>query len=135
MEQKNFMSWGEFEEFTRDILENFDFLVEFRKVFEFRGRKYEIDVVGHRKDLILCLDCKLYKKGKSRVSALKRQARIHYERTKALEKLEGKRCIPIVVTFLDDSLLFEENCIFVPVEKLNDFLNNLDFYLEELNVL
>ncbi len=132
--KEQFSSWQEFEEFVKNILEHFDFEVEFRKVFR-TDRKYEIDVIAYGKRFILCFDCKLYGQKRSRVSSLRREARKHFIRTKEFEKLHKKPCIPIIVTFFDDALLFEEGCIFVPYFKLNNFLNNLDVYLEEFGII
>lgn len=128
-----FKTWQEFEEFTKDVLDKHGFETEFRKVFS-TERKYEIDIVAYSRGLILCLDCKLYGKHRYRASSLKQQARLHKERVQEFRKKTGQKCIPIIVSFLDDNLLLEEGCLFVPVEKLNDFLNNIVFYLEELGL-
>jgi hypothetical protein len=125
------LTWQEFEEHIRHILSHHDFGVGFRKVFKAGGRGYQIDVVGYRKDLCLCIDGKKYGRGRHRASSLKAEALKHYDRCQAHEGAYGIRSIPVIVSWLDDSLTYENGCFFVPVALLNDFLLNLDAVLEE----
>jgi hypothetical protein len=127
------ITWQEFEERTRDVLSAHDFKVKFREVFRTEQQGYQIDVVGYRKDLCVCLDAKRYTKGHHRASALREQARHHYYRCIAHEKKFGIRSIPVIVSLIDDSLMVENGSIIVPFDALNDFLLNLDQYLEELS--
>ncbi|MCD6367525.1 MAG: hypothetical protein J7L45_00390 [Candidatus Aenigmarchaeota archaeon] len=131
----HFSSWQEFEKFVKDVMEKFGYEVDFRKVFFSNGRRYEMDVVGYGKDFVLCIDCKLYGAGRHRISQLRREARKHYERVKEFEKIEGKISIPIIVTFWEEPLITEEGCMFVPITKINDFLRNVYFYLEEFGFM
>lgn len=126
------LTWQEFEEYIRDLLEHHDFEVRFRKVFKTPERGYQIDAVACRPGLCLCIDGKKYGRGRPRSSSLKEQAKLHYERTCAYEEAEGVRCIPLIVSWLDDSLMVENGCIFVSIDRLNDFLLNLEAILEEL---
>ncbi|WP_230739202.1 restriction endonuclease [Methanooceanicella nereidis] len=124
------LSWQEFEEYIRDVLSHHDFVVKFRKVFKTPERGYQIDVVGLRNDLCLCIDCKKYGRGRHRSSSLKTEAKKHYDRCVAHEEAFDVRSIPIIVTWLDDNLMIENGCVFVPSHMLNDFLLNLDSYLD-----
>ncbi|MFB6088759.1 MAG: hypothetical protein ABEK36_03205 [Candidatus Aenigmatarchaeota archaeon] len=132
--ENDFGSWQEFEEYTRNILEKFRFEVEFRKVFKDPERKYEIDVIGRGKQFIICIDCKFYK-NKGRVNALRKEAKKHIEKVHRLKDLEdeNKDYIPLIITSLDDSMLIENSCLFIPHFKLNNFLNNIHIYLDKLN--
>lgn len=134
MEEK-FNSWQEFEEFVKGVLKRHNFKTEFRKVFSDEKRKYEIDVVGYHPRFILCLDCKFYGKGRKRRGRLKREGKKHSEKVKALEKIQDKKCVPILITFLNDELILDESCLYIPAEKLNDFLNNIYSYLEEFGFI
>ena len=125
-----FSSWQDFEEFARDVLVEHNFDVSFRRVFSNEKRKFEIDVVGERLEFFLCIDCKLYGKGRPRVSSLKAEARKHSQRTREFARLNGKKSIPALVTFFDDDLRREEGCIFIPHDKLNSFLLNIEYYVE-----
>jgi hypothetical protein len=126
------LSWQEFEEYIRDLLEYHDFEVQFRKVFRTPERGYQIDVVAVGRGLCLCIDGKKYGRGRHRSSSLKGQAKLHYERCLAHERAFGIRSIPVIVSWLDDSLMYENGCIFVPIDRLNDFLLNLDTYLSDM---
>jgi hypothetical protein len=126
------LTWQEFEELLRDILDQHDFDIQFRKVFRHGGRGYQIDVVGYRKDLCLCIDGKKYGRGRYRASSLKTEALKHYNRCCAHEEAFGVRSIPVIVSWIDDNLVMENGCIILPVHMLNDFLLNLDFILDEL---
>lgn len=126
------LSWQEFEEYIRDLLEHHDFEVQFRKVFRTPYRGYQIDAVASRKGLCLCIDGKKYGRSRRRSSSLKEQAKLHYERCMAHEDLSGVRSIPLIVSWLDDDLMVENGCIFVSIDRLNDFLLNLDAYLDEM---
>jgi hypothetical protein len=55
----------------------------------------------------------------------------HFERCRAHEEALGIRSIPVIVSWIDDSLMFENGCFFVPVAMLNDFLLNMDAALDE----
>lgn len=133
---KNFNTWQEFEEFVRDILENHNIKVEFRKVFSDGKRKYEIDIIGSSSRYVLCFDCKFYGKGRRRVNRLRQEARKHIEKVKQFNniKKDNRIYIPVIVMFLDDSLLNEEGCLFVPYFKLNNFLKNIESYIEMLEI-
>jgi len=126
------LSWQEFEEYIRDLLAHHDFKVKFRKVFKTPERGYQIDAVACRPDLCLCIDGKKYGRSRPRSSSLKEQAKLHYERCVAHEQKYGVKSIPLIVSWLDDSLMFENGCIFVSIDRLNDFLLNLDACLVEL---
>jgi hypothetical protein len=125
------MTWQEFEELLRDIMDQNDFEVQFRKIFSHDGRRYQIDVVGYRRDLCLCIDGKKYGRGRYRAGSLKTEAKKHYDRCRAHEEALGIRSIPVIVSWIDDSLSFENGCIFVPVAMLNDFLLNMDAVIDE----
>jgi hypothetical protein len=125
------LTWQEFEELLRDILDQHDFEIQFRKIFSHGGRRYQIDVVGYRRDLCLCIDGKKYGRGRHRASSLKSEAMKHFSRCQAHEEALGIRSIPVIVSWIDDNLMFENGCFFVPVAMLNDFLLNMDAVLDE----
>jgi hypothetical protein len=121
--------WQELEELTFTALEAHGYECEFRKVFK-NGPRYEIDVLARGKDFTLAFDCKHYLKTKSRTSALRREARKHFRRCRKYSEISGEKIVPILLTLLDDSLLYTEGCIVVPLRALNDFLLRSDLYLE-----
>jgi hypothetical protein len=121
--------WQDLEEITLEALEAHGFECEFRKVFV-NGSRYEIDVLARKGKLVLAFDCKHYLRIKSRKSVLRREARKHHARCVKFSEITGEKVVPIILTFLDDSLLYLEGCIIVPLRALNDFLLQAAYYLE-----
>lgn len=56
------LSWREFEAFSKSVLEKNSYLCIQNFRFKQNQKRYEIDVVGSKKPLILCIDSKHYKK-------------------------------------------------------------------------
>ena len=129
------LTWQEFEELLRDILDQHNFEVKFRKVFKFNGRGYQIDVVGYRKDLCVCIDGKKYGRARHRTSSLKTEATKHYNRCLAHDEAFGLRSIPVIVSWIDDSLGFENGCIFRAGGHAQRFLIELRCYTGRVRVL
>jgi len=120
----------EFEEYVLKIIEPFAERIEFRKVFSNEERRFEIDIVSHMKDFCLCIDCKHYGTTRHRTYGLKSEAKKHTLRCIEFEKKSGKKCIPALVTLLDDNISFEFDCLIIPYYKFNYFLNNIEQFLE-----
>ncbi len=129
------LSWQEFEKITKTILESHGFETKFRFVFKDKKSKSEIDVLAVRHDIMLAIDAKRYTAKWHRKSELKKQAEKHVERCDRYSKLVNKKVIPVIVSLIDDSIVFHEGCIVVPFESLNDFLINLHAYLAEFGFL
>lgn len=127
-----FERWQEFEEHIQEVFETHGFNTEFRRVFQTPSRKYEIDLVATRYDRALGVDCKLYGETWYRESRLRKEARLHTERCHEYSQVSGRPTTPIIVSWLDDNLLIEDECLFVPYPALNDLLSNLDYYMSEL---
>ncbi len=129
--EKHLDSWQDFEREVERICSAHGFKTLLRYVFRDEFGKAEIDVVAERYDLVLCIDAKLYSAHRYRVSQLKREAKKHVERCMRFSKLMKKRAIPILVSFIDDSVYFHEGCIIVPFRSLNEFLTEIYYYLAE----
>ncbi len=123
------LTWQEFEEQTRDVLECAGFATEFRKVFTLDGRRHEIDVVARRFDTTLLIDAKRYGKARSRSASLKAEARKHSLRCEEFDRAFSSTSVPIIVSWLDDALVIDGACFIVPFDKLEDFIVHLDYYL------
>jgi len=130
----NFTTWQEFEAVIREILETHGFKTRFRYVFRDDMGRAEIDVLAERYGLTLAIDAKRYTEGWYRLSAIKREAEKHAKRCKRLEKLEGRKIIPVVAPLIDDSIYFYKGTVIVPFVKLNDFLLNIHTYLHEFGL-
>lgn len=129
------MKWQEFEEKVREVCEAHDFTTKFRFVFSDGEGRAEIDVVAERYGLTLCIDAKLYSASRYRTSQLRKEAEKHRRRCERFARLTSRNAIPVIVSFIDDSIYFHEGCIIVPFESLNHFLAEIHYYLSEFGYL
>ncbi len=138
------IDWKDFEELVTKILEKHDFNTHHN--FRFKtGRRYEIDVLGIRNEIILLIDCKQWGRGRYKKSALKNATNNQKQRTKQLKrflknniiaqnklkitKLSGTKFITLIVTWLEEDLIEHENVLIVPIWKFNEFLLNISNYV------
>lgn len=133
--------WREFEEVVADILTDNNFRI--RQNFRFKTkRRYEIDVLAIRDNVVLCIDCKQWGRGRYKRTGLLHSVEEQEERVKELRKflktnpivqsllkIKIQRIHPIIVTWLQEDLIKEKDTFVVPVWKLNSFLVELENYL------
>jgi len=140
-----YLSWQEFEFFTANILEENDFLTRIRYRFTFNQRRYEIDVVGLRFNLVLLIDCKHYSLGKGKTSDLRKAAEKQFIRGEAfissiknhnnkipIPSNQRLRVMPLIVSWFHSFTTEESNVAVVPAFSFNSFINNLDKHIDEL---
>jgi Holliday junction resolvase-like predicted endonuclease len=140
----DFLRWQEFEDIAAIALERNGYVVAKNVRFKHAGRKWEIDIVGCKKPLVICIDCKHWRHGMA-PSALKRIAVAQVERTRALAaslphvsleiecaKWNKAKFIPTVLSLTQGSLKFYDMVPIVPVLQLQDFLSQLLAYTESL---
>jgi Holliday junction resolvase-like predicted endonuclease len=125
-------TWQEFEERVRDALDSAGYRIEFRRVFKSDGKRHEVDVIAHKFDLCILIDAKRYSKSRYRASSIKSEAKKHFKRCRAFESAFKCTVIPVLVSWIDDSLVFQEGCFVVPFEKLQDFVNNVELYVDSM---
>lgn len=138
------LRWQEFEEIAAVALERNSYAVAKNVRFKHAGRKWEIDIVGCRKPLVICIDCKHWRHGTGPV-ALKRIAEAQVERTRALAeslpnvalelecvKWDRAKFAPAILTLMPVSFKFYDKVPIVPVLQLQDFLSQLPAYTESL---
>jgi Holliday junction resolvase-like predicted endonuclease/predicted transcriptional regulator len=138
------LCWQEFEEITAFALKNNGYTVSNNVRFKNVARKWEIDVVGCKKPLVVCIDCKHWQHAIA-PSALKRIVDSQVERTRALAdslpnialKLECTRWseakfIPSILSLMPSSFKFYYEVPIVPVLQLQDFINQLPAYIDSL---
>lgn len=130
----NFSTWQEFEEAIREVLELHGFVTKFRYVFRDEYGRAEVDVLAERYGLVLAIDAKRYTHGWYRLSAVKKEAEKHAKRCERLERLLGRKVVPVVVPLIDDSVYFHRGAVIVPYVGLNDFLLNIHAYLLEFGI-
>ncbi|MGD0644816.1 MAG: restriction endonuclease [Candidatus Bathyarchaeia archaeon] len=140
----NLLCWQEFEEIAALALRNYGYSVTNNLRFKNASHKWEIDVVGSKKPLVVCIDCKHWQHAIS-PSVLKRIVDAQVERTRALAdslpnislKLEftqwsNATFIPFIISLIPNSFKFYNSVPIVPIFQLQDFLNQLPAYAGSL---
>ena len=139
-----FLQWKEFEGIAAVALESNGYTVVRNLHFKHGGRRWEIDIVGWKSPIVVCLDCKHWHHGLQR-SAAEKIAEQQTERTRALVmslpnpavKIEFLSCgtakfVPAVLSLTFDKFKFYKGVPVVPVLQLQDFLNQLPAYADSL---
>ncbi len=138
------LRWQEFEAIAAVGLEQNGYGIARNLRFKHAKRRCEIDIVGSRKPLALCVDCKHWRRG-LHPSTLKKIVKEQIERTSALAQvlpsLVGKtecaswshaKLVPMVLSLMTGRVKFLDNVPIVPVLQMQDFLNQLPAYADSL---
>ncbi|MCW4005596.1 MAG: hypothetical protein NWF04_03225 [Candidatus Bathyarchaeota archaeon] len=136
------LRWQEFEDMAALALARNGYAVRTNVRFKHVSKRWEIDVVGCRKPLVLCIDCKHWHRG-IRFSALKQIVALQVERAKVLaESLPNQalqldctlwkhaRFVPVIVSLVQSGSLFHNAVPIVPVLRLQDFIHQLPAHIE-----
>jgi len=131
------LSWTEFENIAAQTFEANGYRVIRNFRFRHSSRRWEIDIIGLKKPLILCVDCKHWKRGWRR-SATAKAVEAQIERTKAfgdalsnyyqrvrLQEWGTATLIPMILSLTSGPYKFYKNVPVVPVLQLQDFINEL----------
>jgi len=142
-----FLSWQEFEKVTVMAFERNNYIVQKNLRFKFSGQKFEIDIVGGKKPLLVCVDCKHWHRGIC-PSSLKKIVEKQVERTFALSvslnSLAGKfgcvswdkvKLVPVVLSLFPSRCKICNGVPVVSIFQLQDFLSQLPAYIERLKHL
>ena len=140
----NLLCWQEFEEITAFALKNNGYTVSNNVHFKNAARKWEIDVVGCKKPLVVCIDCKHWQHAIA-PSTLKRIVDSQVERTRIFAdllpnialKLEcakwsEAKFIPSIISLIPSPFKFYDKVPIVPILQLQDFINQMPAYIESL---
>ena len=132
-----FLDWKEFENIAALAFEVNGYRVKKNLRFKHAGRRWEIDIVGCRKPLAVCVDCKHWHHGMY-PSALRKVVEAQVQRTFALaESLlkfvgeiecaswEKAKLVPAVLSLVKGRFKFHDNVPIVPVLQLQNFLTEL----------
>ena len=141
-----FLGWKEFEEMAAIALKSHGYVVKNNVHFKHERHRWEIDVIGCRKPVVICIDCKHWQHAIT-PSALKKIVVAQIERTHAFAdslpapslKLdcalwEKANFIPAVLSLFPSSYKFIYQVPIVPVLQLQDFICQLPVYTQELKV-
>lgn len=131
------LEWTEFESIACEAFTANDFDVKRRFRFKQAGRMWEIDILGLRRPLVVCADCKHWHHGWQRAAATK-AAEAQIERVRALadalpslhkrielDNWKQATLLPMILSLTPAPLKFHQNVPIVPVLQLQDFLNEL----------
>ncbi len=138
------LRWQEFETIAATALQNHGYDVMQNLRFKQAARRWEIDVVGCKKPLVICVDCKSWHRGAA-PSTLKRVVEAQEERTLALmnalpnnsmtlacDDWNRAKFIPVVLVLISSRIKFYNGVPVVSVLQLQDFLNQLPLELDSL---
>ena len=132
------LTWQEFEMFTEECLTLSGFNCTRAVIAKHEGRKWQVDLVARRGQMMLLFDCKHWN-GPSYPSkfnlAIEHQkiatlAVIRKFRTGLNQSKERAWALPIIVTLLDPRTHVSRNVVLVSIEQLPDFLNHITPYSE-----
>jgi hypothetical protein len=139
-----FFSWQEFEEIATLALEKNGYAAVKNVRFKNEGKRWEIDAVGCRKPLVLCVDCKHWRRG-LKPSMLRRIVDAQVKRTRALlitlpavslklecTKWKKAKFVPVILSLIPSNLKFYRDVPVVPILQLQDFLIQLPVQIESL---
>ncbi len=140
----SFLDWKEFENIAAVAFERNGYTVNKNLRFRHAGRRWEVDIVGCKKPIVVCADCKHWHHGMY-PSAIRRIVEEQVERTSALakslpelaDKIEcaswGRvELVPAVLSLVTARFKFYNNVPIVPVLQLQDFLSQLPAYVDSL---
>ena len=138
------LCWQEFEEIAAIALRNNGYEIAKNLRFKNAGRRREIDVVGWRKPLVVCIDCKHYHHGMS-PSVLQRVVESQIQRTKALvETLPNAKIklaftawgtakfVPAILSLFPGRMKFYNAVPVVAILQLQDFISQLPLQVDYL---
>jgi Holliday junction resolvase-like predicted endonuclease len=140
------LKWQEFEEIAAEALKINGYTVYNNVRFKHGSRRYEIDVVGCRKPLVVCIDCKRWQHAIA-ASALRKIVEEQSQRTVALadslpnaklqlecSKWDRAKFVPAVLSLMQGAYKFYYDVPIVPVLSLQDFIDQLPLYIENVKV-
>lgn len=141
-----FLTWEEFEKFSKISFEENGFAVKTNFHFTWLKKRWEIDILGIKKPLIISADCKHWRRrwsGSASLKAVEKQI----ERTRSLAEASKHLIdkigiggwkyayfIPVVLSLFPSQSKFHERTPIVPILSLSDFLQNVMVHLEDINV-
>jgi hypothetical protein len=138
------LRWQEFEAFADRVLRLNVFATLKHFVFKSLGRRFEIDVIGAKKPLLLCIDCKHWHHGWA-ASKVTRSAKNQLERVLFLSQLlragdarlptagwHFVRILPIVMTLADVSPRLIEGVPIVSALRFTSFLSEINPWVDRL---
>lgn len=139
-----FLTWLEFENFSKSAFEASGFKVKKNFRFTWLRKRWEIDILGLKKPLVISADCKHWHKRWSGSASI-RAAKNQIERTKALAEASKNLMnrigvngwkhayfIPVVLSLSMPRYKFYKRTPIVSILQLKDFLEKVIVHLDEI---
>jgi len=138
------LSWAEFESIAAQAFEANQFWVLKNLRFKHASKRWEIDILGCKEPLIVCVDCKNWQHGWSRAVVIKAvEAQIERTRNFAdalpdyyqkarLAEWKSATLIPLILSLVPGPFKFHNNVPVVPVLQLRDFINEMPLEIHSL---
>jgi protease II len=117
------VAWQHFEDLSAFVFEENNFQVEVGKVKTSNKKRRQYDVIGKKNNRTFLVECKKWADNRYRLWALKAAIKKHKERSEFYMILTNENVIPIIVTLIEEEIIFYEGILIVPILKLNSFIN------------
>lgn len=140
----NYLKWQEFESMATLALDFNGYFTNKNFRFKYAGRRWEIDVVGCKKPLVVCIDCKQWHYG-MHPSTVKNMVESQAARVSAFAdslpsistdlpclKWDYAKFVPVILTLVPFRAKFCDNVPVVSVLQLQDFVSKLPLQVESL---
>jgi len=140
----NVLEWKEFENFTATAFEKNNFAVKRNFRFKAAQRRWEIDVLAYSEPIIVCVDCKRWRRGWGN-SAITRVAAAQAQRTEGLAKnlqdiqreiglVDWKEAtlFPAILSLFPGPVKFYNKVPVVPILQLQNFVDEFQGHITEL---
>jgi len=140
----DYLGWQEFEEMAAVALSANGYATKKNVRFKHVQKRWEIDVVGCRKPLVICIDCKHYHNS-LHPATLRKMVESQVKRVEAFAeslpntainiesvKWDKAKFIPAILTLMPSSFKFVNDVPVVPVLQLQDFLSQLPIQVDSL---
>ena len=137
------LEWKEFENFSAVAFERNNFTVKQRFRFKASQRRWEIDIIAYSEPIIVCVDCKRWRRG-WRNSAINKIAAAQAQRTEVLainfQDIQRKIGInwknatlfPVILSLFPGQIKFYNRVPVVPILQLQNFIDEFQGYTSEL---
>lgn len=140
----DFLCWQEFEEIAALALRLNGYVTKKNVRFKHGQKRWEIDVVGCRKPVVICVDCKHYHQI-LRPSLLKKMVDAQIKRVASFAdslpnissniecvKWSKATFVPAILSLIPSSFKFLDDVPVVPVLQVQDFINQLPIQMASL---
>jgi hypothetical protein len=133
LEASRFLEWRDFERFAESCLEEMSFETKRDVRFKMDDRRWQIDVIGVKGELLVCVDCKHWAPPMSpsrfkNPEAHQVAATRLYAAKLAKEQNSRVTSLPVILTIFEAHQKLSEKTVIIDVQKLASMLRDLTPY-------